>query len=143
MLRLNLAAGPRWIDLGHDVRIEVLPMNTELRIRASGKLLDQPEGEDAVKRDVAYTKGIASLAIIAWEGIAGEDDKPAPVTPENIGALLDIPDLYIAFQREYVMPGMLVQQEGNGFAPSPNGSSEGAAATVEPAPPPAKTAPSA
>lgn len=142
MLRLNLAAGPRWIDLGHGVRIEVLPMNTELRIRAADANRANLEDEDPIRRDVAYTKSIAALAIIAWEGVAGDGDEAAPVTPENTGALLDVPDLYIAFQQEYVMPGMMVQQEGNASGPSPNGSSAGAAAIVEPAPPPAKNAPS-
>jgi len=55
------------------------------------------------------------------------------VTPEGIDALLDIWVLFDAFQVKYLASGLLLDQEKNGSAPSPSGTSAGATATARPA----------
>ncbi|MDH2326006.1 hypothetical protein QCN27_03905 [Cereibacter sp. SYSU M97828] len=142
MLRLNLSRGPAWLDLRHGVRVEVLPLNTEMRMRAS-RAITGPDGTmepDSVLRDVAYTKAIARSAIIAWEGVGDESGQIAPLSPDGVDALLDIYDFYHEFHAKYVIPGILVESEGNGSAPLPNGTSERAKATATRAKPRARSA---
>jgi hypothetical protein len=61
-------------------------------------------------------------------------------SPAHIDALLDIWPIFEAFQLRYVSKGLLLEQEKNGSAPLPTGSSAGASDTAEPARKPAKTA---
>ncbi|TKZ15408.1 hypothetical protein FAP39_17390, partial [Shimia litoralis] len=56
-------------------------------------------------------------------------------SPEAIDALLDIWPLFEAFQLTYVSKGMLLEQEKNGSAPLPDGSSAGAETIAPPASP--------
>lgn len=160
MLRLNVQRGPFWLDLIDGVRVEVLPLSTEVRMRATqaialtgGKVVasDDADGEidaadhgpDAITRDIVYMRALAAQAIIAWEGVGDEAGEPAPVTPENVTAFLDMYPLYQAFYIGYVLPGMRVVTEGNGSAPSPNGTSAGAETTAPPVPASVPNAPAA
>lgn len=160
MLRLNVNHGPFWLDLIDGVRVEVLPLSTEVRMRATqaialtgGKVVasDDADGEieaadhgpDAITRDIVYMRALAAQAIIAWEGVGDEAGEPAPVTPENIVAFLDMHPLYQAFYIGYVLPGMKVVTEGNGSAPSPNGTSAAGPTIAGPAPESVPNAPDA
>ena len=53
---------------------------------------------------------------------------------------LAVPALFEAFQLRYVSKGLLLEQEKNDCALSPNGTSAGATATADPAPAPAASA---
>jgi hypothetical protein len=86
-------------------------------------------------------KALARLVVLDWEGVGDEAGEPLPVTPEGIDALLDILPLFEAFQLRYVSKGLLLEQEKNGSAPSPNGTSAGATGTAAPAPEPVASAP--
>ena len=57
-----------------------------------------------------------------------------------IDALLDIWPIFEAFQLTYVSKGLLLEQEKNASAPSPNGPSAGASGTAKPARKSARTA---
>jgi len=140
MIRLNLAQGPAWLDLAHGVRVEVLPMTTETRIRASYAIYgeDGTFQGDGPTRDILYAKSIAQNAIVGWEGVGDADGNPVAVTPEGAAALMDIYDLYHSFRSLYIVPGIAAVMEGNGSTPSPNGTSATATTTAVPAPPPAK-----
>ena len=61
-------------------------------------------------------------------------------SPEAIDALLEIWPIFEAFQLAYVSKGLLLEQEKNVSAPSPNGPSAGASDTAKPARKPARTA---
>lgn len=151
MLRLDLTAGPRWIDILPGVRFEVLPMTTTMMIEAQRSL---PKGVDAVEvldepavmtteQQVAFAKAIAQRAVIAWEGVVGIDGKPIKITPEGVAAAIDKVAVFSAFQVRYVTPGMTEADEGNVSAPSPTGTSAAARRIARPAKASAKTAPAA
>ena len=58
---------------------------------------------------------------------------PIDPSPEAIDALLDVWPIFEAFQLTYVSKGLLLEQEKNVSAPSPNGPSAGASDTATPA----------
>jgi hypothetical protein len=68
------------------------------------------------------------------------DGKPIDPGPEAIDALLDVWPIFEAFQLTYVSKGLLLEQEKNASALSPNGPSAGASDTAKPVRKPARTA---
>ncbi|MCW5716278.1 MAG: hypothetical protein KIS68_00455 [Bauldia sp.] len=143
MIRLDLSREPRWLDLGHGVRLRLAPLTTALMAAARGDpaVSDLPEGASNETLAVAMAKALARIAVEDWEGVGDADGNPVPVTPEGIDALLDILPLFEAFQLRYVSKGLLLEQEKNASAPSPNGTSAAAIATADPVPASAVSAP--
>ena len=137
MLRLNLARAPSWLDLGLGVRVRVEPLTTALMVaaRSDPAVRSLPKGTSDDEVAVVFGKALAERAILDWEGVGDADGNPAPVTPEAIAALLDIWPLFERFQMDYVAKGLELDAEKNASAPSPNGSTAGAIATVRPANP--------
>jgi len=136
MLRLNLASEPEWLDLGHDVRVRVLPCTSGVMAAARGR--DAVEalvaaGASEAELALALAKGIAGIAILDWEGVGDADGNPIPVSAEAASALMDVWPLFEAFQARYVAKGLLLDQEKNASAPLPTGTSAGATATARPA----------
>jgi hypothetical protein len=141
MLKLNLQVAPKWIDLGRGVEVEVLPMDTEIRLIAANAIGPREDGETvSPKRSLAWAKAVAREAIVNWRGVGDADGAPIAVSPEGVDALLDDFGCYVAFQIEYLNPGLLAAAEGNGSAPAPNGTSEAGGNTAGPASPAARTA---
>lgn len=143
MIRLDLSREPRWLDLGHGVRLRLAPLTTALMAAARGDpaVSDLPEGASNETLAVAMAKALARIAVEDWEGVGDADGNPVPVTPEGIDALLDVLPLFEAFQLRYVSKGLLLEQEKNASAPSPNGISAEAIATADPVPASAAGAP--
>jgi len=56
---------------------------------------------------------------VEWDGVGGEDGKALPVTPEGIFALMDLWPIAEAFERLYLGPALLLEQEktANGSLP--------------------------
>lgn len=135
MLRLDLSAAPFWFDAGHGVRLRLLPLTTGLMAaaRSDPAVRAVAGGEDRDLQAITMAKAVARRAVIDWEGIGNAEGEPIAPSPEGIDALLDIWPVFEAFQMGYVAKGLLLAQEGNGFAPSPNGTSAGAPDTVPPA----------
>jgi hypothetical protein len=135
MLRLDLLAEPRWLDLGHDVRLLVAPLTTALMVaaRSDPALEALPETASDEARALIFAKAIARIAVTAWEGVGDADGSPVPVTPDGIDALLEVWPIFETFQASYVAGGLLLDAEKNVFAPSPTGTSAGATATARPA----------
>ena len=99
--------------------------------------------EDAVRPDGGRGRArpIAELVeAFAAAGVADRARLERPITPEAIDALLDVWPIFEAFQLTYVSKGLLLEQEKNASALSPNGPSAGASATAKPASKPARTA---
>ena len=151
MLRLDLKKAPRWLELAPGVRIEVLPATMRIvmaarkdpEVRALAEGLEEENTEAIESRGdlaLAIAQAVARRVVIGWEGVFDEADRPAPVDPEYIDALLEHPAAFDAFQREYLAPAMLLAEEKNGSALSPTGTSAGAKAIARRA---AKPAPSA
>ena len=150
MLRLNLTNEVQWLDLGHGVEILGAPMTTALMMAARKEAQGQitlPDGPDTDASDLdtdgialAMAKAVARIAIQDWKGVGDDNGFSIPVSPEGIDALLDIWPIFEAFQLTYVSKGLLLEQEKNASAPSPNGPSAGASATAKPAKRRARTA---
>jgi hypothetical protein len=136
MIRLDLSREPRWLDLGHGVRLRVGPLTTSLMAaaRSDPAVTGLPEGASNETVAVTMAKALARLVVLEWEGVGDADGNVVPVTPEGIDALLDILPLFEAFQLLYVSKGLLLEQEKNECALSPNGTSAGATGTADSAP---------
>jgi hypothetical protein len=144
MIRLNLSREPRWLDLGHGVRVLVDPLTSAVMMAARSELREaQPDAGAGATHGaaVALVKTIGRMGIRDWEGVGDRDGKPVPPTPERIDALLDLPPLYDAFERDHVGPALLLADEKNASAPSPSGTSAGASDIAPPAPSAAPSAP--
>ena len=134
MLRLSLASEPEWLDLGHGVRVRVLPCTSGVMAAARGS--DAVEalvaaGASEAELALALAKGIAGIALLDWEGVGDADGNPIPVSPEAASALMDVWPLFEAFQARYVATGLLLDAEKNVSAPSPSGTTAGATATAK------------
>lgn len=142
MIRLDLSREPGWLDLGHGVRLHVLPLTTALMVasRSDAQVEALPDSATDEERAVVFAKAIARRAVTDWEGVGDTQGNPVPVSPEGIDALLDVWPIFEAFQLTYVSKGLLLEQEKNASALSPNGPSAGASATAKPARKPARTA---
>ena len=148
MITLDLTNAPRWLDLLPGVRLKLRPLTTALMVsaRADPAVEALPPEATTEELALAMAKAVARLAILEWEGVGDADGNPVGVTPEGIDALLEIWPAFEAFQAAYVAKGLLLEQEKNASALSPNGPSAGASDTAKPAHPtraaskPARTA---
>jgi hypothetical protein len=113
MLRLDLSQAPRWLDLGHGVRLQLMPLTTALMVaaRADPDVEALPETASDEERALVFAKAIARSAILDWEGVGDADGHPVPVSPEGIGALLEVWPVFEAFQLGYVAKGLALEQE--------------------------------
>jgi hypothetical protein len=142
MLKLDLTSEPRWLDLGHGVRLRVAPLTTALMVaaRSDAAVEALPETASDEERALAFAKAIARRAVTEWEGVGDANGTLMPVTPEGIDALLEVWPIFEAFQATYVSKGLLLDAEKNVSAPSPTGTSAGATATARPVAKRARTA---
>ena len=143
MIRITLSPEPQWLDLGHDVRLQLLPLTTALMVATRSDTAVQDLAADASNdtRAAVFAAALARRAIVGWEGVGDEDGNVLPATPEGIDALLSLWPIFEAFNLHYVSRGMLLDAEKNGSAPSPTGTSAGATAIARPAKRNARTAP--
>jgi hypothetical protein len=142
MLRLDLTAEPRWLDLGHGVRLRVAPLTTALMVasRSDAAVEALPDSATDEERALVFAKAIARQSVTDWEGVGDAQGNPVPVTSEGIDALLEVWPIFEAFQAGYVARGLLLDAEKNASALSPTGTSAGATATARPARAHARTA---
>ena len=139
MIRLDLKREPRWLDLGHGVRVHVRPCSTALMMAARAEVQrgiapSENETEAAGERTAALVKALGRLGIQEWEGVGDAEGEPAPITPESVDALLDLWPMAEAFERLYLGPALLLDDEKNASAPAPNGTSVAGPDTAAPAP---------
>jgi hypothetical protein len=142
MLRLDLTAEPRWLELDHGVRLHAAPLTTALMVaaRSDAAVEALPDTATDEERALVFAKAIARRAVSEWEGVGDADGNAAPVAPEGIDALLEVWPIFEAFQATYVARGLLLDAEKNVSALSPTGTSAGATATAQPARKRARTA---
>ena len=143
MIRINLSPEPQWFELGHDVRLHLLPLTTALMVATRSDPAVQALSTDASNdsRAAVFAAALARRAVVAWDGVGDADGSAIAVTPEGIDALLSLWPIFEAFNLLYVSRGMLLDAEKNGSAPSPTGTSAGATATARPVKRSARTAP--
>ncbi|OKH89211.1 hypothetical protein [Thalassospira sp. TSL5-1] len=146
MIRLSLPKEPYWLDLPHDVRLQVRPLDTSLYEAARHKgarlaqrlISDHAEitlaggtvGElpdlndpDAINglSQFLFTQALATLAIMTWEGVLDDKNAPCPVNETSVAMLMRIPSIADEFLRKYTKPHHDVLAEGNGSGLAPNG----------------------
>ncbi len=115
MIRLDMKREPYWLDLDHGVRVHVRPATTALVMAARVTALKEAVADtDAGVRSAALIEKLAELAIIAWEGVGDSEDNLAEVTPEAVSALMDLWPIADAFERLYLGPTLILEQEKNG-----------------------------
>lgn len=146
MIRLGLSNEPRWLDLLPGVRVKVRPFTSAAFYAAQSAMArttvdelpaDQVEGS----KGLAFVKALGRFAIIEWEGVVGDDDKPIAVTPDSVDALLDIWQAAVSFEAQYQRPIEQLDAEKNGSGRAPNGTSAAGNNTAPSAPSPAESAP--
>jgi hypothetical protein len=142
MIRLDLSARPRWLDLGAGLRLHVLPVTTATMVAARNDPTVESLPKDASQEEMALVmaKAVARRVVMDWEGVGDAGGKPVPVTPEGIDALLDIWPVFETFQTRCLAPHLMLDAEKNASSPLPNGTSAGAMPTAQPAKARAKTA---
>ena len=143
MIRIQLSPEPQWLDLGHGVRLRLLPLTTALMVatRCDPAVQDLDAEASNDERAAIFAGALARRAVVDWEGVGDEEGTLIAVSPEGIDALLSLWPIFEAFNLHYVSRGMLLDVEKNVSAPSPTGTSVGATATARPAAPNAWTAP--
>ena len=121
MLRLNLSNEPRWLNLGHGVRLLVEPLTTAIMLaaRSDPTILEATKGAEATdgesNDDLAriVAKAVARVVVKDWEGVGDEDGKPLPLTPEGVDALLELWPIFEAFQTRYIAGALILDAEKN------------------------------
>lgn len=115
MINLNLKKEDYWLELGHGVRLKVRPASTALVMAARvSSLKETGEEENAGARSATLLKNLAMLAVVGWEGVGDDKNKPAKVTEEAVAALMDLWPIADAFEKLYLSPTLLLEQEKNG-----------------------------
>lgn len=132
MLRLGAPAEVRWVDLVAGVRVQVRPIDTGLVMRVRHSVAAQAaEGWGDRDPEVESSLLYAEHSIVAWEGVGDADGEPVEPTPARVRQLLSEQVLiFDAFRARVLGPAFMVAAEGNGFAPSPSGTSAGATSTA-------------
>lgn len=128
MIRLDLKREPHWLDLGHGVRVHVRPCTTALMMAARAETQRSPvpstnDAQATGERTAALVKSLGRLGVQEWEGVGDAEGEPVPLTPEGVDALLDLWPMAEAFERLYLGPALLLDEEKNASAPAPNGTS--------------------
>ena len=134
MIRIELSPEPQWLDLGHCVRLKLLPLTTALMVatRSDPAVQDLDPETSNDERAAIFAGALARRAVVDWEGVGDAVGNVLPATPEGIDALLSLWPIFEAFNLLYVSRGMMLDAEKNGSALSPTGTSAGATVTARP-----------
>jgi hypothetical protein len=135
MLRLNLSAGPRWIDLLPGIRFQVLPVTTTVMMtaRSSPRMADMTADTPRESVAMALALAVAEQVVIDWTGIVDDaSGTSVPVSPPAIAAVLESFPVFEAFEAKVMVPAVTLESEGNGSGPSRTGTTAGAGNTALP-----------
>ena len=118
MIRLDLKREPHWLDLGHGVRVHVRPCTTALMMAARAEVQrsaasSQNETQAVGERTAVLVKALGRLGIQEWQGVGDAEGEPVPLTPGGVDALLDLWPMAEAFERLYLGPALLLDDEKN------------------------------
>ena len=88
MIRIQLSPEPQWLDLGHGVRLKLLPLTTALMVATRSDPAVQNLGLEASndERAAIFAGALARRAVVDWEGVGDEGGKAIAVSPEGIDA---------------------------------------------------------
>ena len=70
MIRIQLSPEPQWLDLGHGVRLQLMPLTTALMVATRSDAAVQDLDPDASndQRAAIFAGALARRAVIDWEG---------------------------------------------------------------------------
>jgi len=119
MIRINLSPEPQWLDLGHGVRLLLLPLTTALMVATRSDPAVQALATDASNdsRAAVFAAALARRAVVDWEGVGDETGNVLEISPEGIDALLSLWPIFEAFNLHYVSRGMLLDAEKTALRP--------------------------
>ena len=119
MIRINLSPEPQWLDLGHGVRLQLMPLTTALMVATRSDPAVQSLEADASNdsRAAVFAAALARRAVVDWEGVGNADGNVLEITPDGIDALLSLWPIFEAFNLQYVSPGMLLGAEKTALRP--------------------------
>ena len=88
MIRIQLSREPQWLDLGHSVRLQLLPLTTALMVATRSDPAVQALDPDASNdtRAAVFAGALARRAVVDWEGVGDADGNVLGVTPDGIDA---------------------------------------------------------
>ena len=110
MIRIELSPEPQWLDLGHGVRLLLLPLTTALMVttRSDHAVQDLEAEASNDSRAAVFAAALARRAIVNWDGVGDESGNVLEVSPDGIDALLSLWPIFEAFNLLYVSCGMLL-----------------------------------
>ena len=79
MIRLDLSTGPKWLDLGHGLRLHVLPVSTAIMVAARNDPAVEalPEGASKEEQALVMAKAVARRVVTGYcdtlRDLAGQD----------------------------------------------------------------------
>lgn len=130
MYQLTTAApAETWLTLiegEHPVRVLMRPVGPSAVNAARTALTEATHPVEDFARDAgfdAFCRELARRAIVAWDGVGTADGGPAPLTRENIDALLTDATILARLQGQYVYPYLTREAEKNASTPSSAGTS--------------------
>ena len=110
MIRIKFSPEPQWFELGHSVRLQLLPLTTALMVATRSDAAVQALEADASNdsRAAVFAAALARRAVVDWEGVGDEIGAAIAVSPEGIDTLLSLWPIFEAFNLHYVSPGMML-----------------------------------
>jgi hypothetical protein len=147
MIRLGTKREPVWLELGNGVRVRLRPFTAVAEMAAQrvahAYLAGVPAGQEAdpdAFQEAWYVE-LGRRAIDAWEGVLDQDGEPAPCEPDLVEQLLrNFTGMCVNFKHEWIMRVVVLGEEKNVSAPSPNGTSATGPSTVQDAAAPSSLA---
>lgn len=146
LVRLNLSTEDRWTELFGGFAILHGPVTSALLAEAAHAAFalvpdDAENASDVVnRRAIEITRFIARTVIRDWRGVLDDvTNEPLPVTPETIGAVIDIFPVYTAFNAKIVDARARVEHEKKDLPPLQSGISGAGQTTAPTATDPART----
>ena len=99
MIRINLSPEPQWLDLGHGVRLQLMPLTTALMVATRSDPAVQALDGDASNdtRAAVFAAALARRAIADWEGVGDADGGVIAVSEGGIDALLSLWPIFEGF----------------------------------------------
>ena len=85
MIRIQFSHEPQWLDIGHGVRLHLLPLTTALMVatRSDHAVQDLGPEDSNDSRAGVFAGALARRAVVDWEGVGDEDGNVLPVSPDG------------------------------------------------------------
>lgn len=136
---------PYWLDLqigDARCRWRVKPLSTAImegarwasrRAMATAvKAGHDPTGPETLGAgQEAFIVAVGRTAVVGWEGMVDLGGAALACTPDVVAAVLEVPEIALAFDAAYIKPYAERLAEKNASAPAPNGTSAAGLAIAE------------